>query len=333
MQNAGIHPKFAGLPDTAKDSEVVTSQYADIAAKSGHSDDMEQIVDYMKEWDTLLTSKGLTVPNEITGVLSEVSICIERTSNGDSELQGKFGHAIIALCQHILKQNVAPSSVINDMGSLVAKLAEGIDEFRAIEKRVVAALPRTVTKIKSNKIRVTTVPRTDIQDSSLQKDPEIFVPSLKQDKDDDKLSKQGSNNDMQVEEEVHAISQLDPTSDRAKIAREAYAAHYGSPEFNGFDMEKKQQLLFYYINNVLSANPKTWHTDPTLANMLGDLVDKTRLLEVLKKAKVGTLTPDDIGDAVDELIDAINECSSAYGKYKAGAAIHDGIPYIILQNA
>lgn len=71
MQNAGIHPKFAGLPDTAKDSEVVTSQYADIAAKSGHSDDMEQIVDYMKEWDTLLTSKGLTVPNEITGVLSE----------------------------------------------------------------------------------------------------------------------------------------------------------------------------------------------------------------------------------------------------------------------
>ncbi|AUW36415.1 phosphoprotein [Black currant nucleorhabdovirus 1] len=307
---ANVHGPYSGLPQSALNSEVLTSRLANEVVKSDTIDDEERTIAYMKEWMKTMSDKGINIPTRVIEVLAEISIVLE--NSGMDDLHGKFGFAMVEFGTHLMKNQIAPNTLLEKMTGLVDKLYEGVNEMKKTNDKINQDLPRTIAKAKrqqSGKAKASETSPEKVNNNNLS------PPSTAQ-----------SNTDTGVKEQEEKMETdapaLNPKSEKAKQLRDTYKAHYSTPGFDAYTPEKVRELITYYARHILDIRPDIWQDDASTFNMVSDLIDKKRLFIVLSKAKDMGLSYEDHATAREEFIDAINTCSPAYGSYTVQGMIH-----------
>ncbi|DAF42298.1 TPA_asm: P [Plectranthus aromaticus virus 1] len=314
-----VHPRYSGLPPSAKTSEVMASQYADEVARSGSQEEAEQLTAFMLEWEDHMKREGLTVSNRLIAVLGEITLLCK--NSGKEELAGKLANALVDSFSSVIRQHLSITKMMENLETISESLFAGVDELKQVGEGMKKMLPRKKVSI-AKKIEGKDITLPPSQESQ-SKDP------------GDKTIKQGSQQEEDMDLDPTLSTGDPPTrsggqskedelgSQTMRDARAAYRAHYNTQEFTNMEPTKQAALIEYYANHVLGITPSVMSHGPRIKSMVYDLTDKERVIEVCNKIKAGTLTEGIITESVEEMVDAINTCGEAYGGYKAQEIITD----------
>nr|AGO46418.1 P protein [Sonchus yellow net nucleorhabdovirus] len=295
-----VNPKYSSLKSTVMNSEVLTSKYKSAIHHAGDGELEDDILAVMEELHSMLQEKGLACHTENLEVFSSTILHLKTT--GQENRAGDLIAAILSFGCSISAQAIVPSTLLKTMSEMLDSFATRNHELKLITKDLQEVVPRQVLKTKKkSKAKSAEGPSAsteDIKDSDTKGNQDI-----------------GDNGDLNS-----SINQRN---------REICYKHYTTDEFEALSLEKRQEIMKYYIQYILGA----WGynaTDPTKTAMLYDLIDKHTVITVMRQSKEGTLTSDDILMAIDEVIDSVNSVSSCYGGYKATIGNDNGTPYLVL---
>lgn len=358
-----IHAKYANLPDSAKNSEVLSSQYAAAVIRAGAEDDQEDLVPIMEEWEAHLRGEGVTVATSIIEVLGEVTLLCKK--NKKEELAGRLAEAITDLAKGVAKQYVSSTSLVEKMSSMTDMFFEGLEELKkastglqklvpklkAHTKKSTSGHPATSSATKRRRDTIKGPPASPIY-GVMETDQDVYdTPTdTKKDAKGKEPMKDDTNMDMIKDEAspssidlsdlhtplVHTTLPMGTEQENrdqdVELAKSHYRAHYSSPEFSAFPPEKQVSLMEYYIEFVLKVPTTIWVEHPWVYGMLTDLIDKEQATAICRGAQQGILKSAQVMEAVEDIQAAIVACSGIYGVVNTEVRMEDSTPFLYITN-
>uniref|UniRef100_A0AAT9VVG0 Phosphoprotein n=1 Tax=Beet betanucleorhabdovirus 1 TaxID=3064197 RepID=A0AAT9VVG0_9RHAB len=321
--SGSIHPRYAGLPDTAVNSEVMASKYAAEVSKLGVEEDKDFILGAMEEWATHFREEGLTVSNKHLAVFGELSLILQNAGKGD--MTGKFAVTISEALKASLLEGRSASISVERLDIISDNFLRGLDGLKKATEAILAAVPRRSVKA-SRKTRPSPIVKDQDEvhheKAKERESGESSKGGYEKMEEDPEEPKQAASDVMKEETKDPKAKEPD-TAITIEAMKSKVRAHYSDTEFDSFDDHKKITLVYYYIESILGVSKTLIQQDPDMRQMLFDIVDKRRVIRTCNIAKEMALTLADMEEAVDEAADALRACGHIYGKYK-GEIIKDG---------
>uniref|UniRef100_A0AAU7E062 Phosphoprotein n=1 Tax=Sambucus betanucleorhabdovirus 5 TaxID=3141833 RepID=A0AAU7E062_9RHAB len=332
-----VHPRYAGLPDNAINSEVMASKYAAEVSKLGNEEEKEYIIGAMEEWATHFREEGLTVADKHLAVLGELSLILQNAGRGD--FTGKIAVMIADMLKVSLSEGRAASLSVERLDLISDNFLHGIDKLLKVTEALVSATPRkhikASRKTKSGPVirpstnigyeeRTDDKPEhgTDPQDGAAEMDTvETTLPPTDQKMEEPNISRKGK--------EPEGTN--GPTAaNEGEVLRAKVRTHYSDTEFESYSEKKKVALIYYYIETILGVSKSMIGQDANLRQMLFDIVDKRRVIRVCSLAKSGEFTASDMAESIEEAYDAILACSNLYGNYASEIITSGPVPVLVI---
>nr|WMD01021.1 phosphoprotein [Tomato betanucleorhabdovirus 2] len=318
-----IHPKYAGLPDTATHSEVMASKYAAEVSKLDDDTDKEFVLGSMAEWAIHFREEGLNVADKHLAVFGELSLALHNAGKGD--LTGKVAITIADAMKATLTEGRAAAVSVEKLELISDTFLRGIEGLKRATESLISHVPKKQLKA-SRKTKPSPIVIIDEKpaEQDKKKDP---TQSPCADEECATMELEESNKDNLSEGKNESTITKEPQSANEqpsmKVLRAQVRNHYSDTEFDSYGDNKKLALIYYYIEHMLGVSQSVVNQDLELRQMLFDIVDKRRVIRLCNKAREGTITATDLTEATEEAQDAIDACSKIYGKYK-GEVIYSG---------
>nr|UTQ50555.1 MAG: phosphoprotein [Tomato betanucleorhabdovirus 2] len=318
-----IHPKYAGLPDTATHSEVMASKYAAEVSKLDDDTDKEFVLGSMAEWALHFREEGLNVAEKHLAVFGELSLALQNAGKGD--LTGKVAITIADAMKATLMEGRAAAVSVEKLELISDSFLRGIEGLKRATESLISHVPKKQLKA-SRKTKPSPIVIADgkLVEQEKKKDPE--QPSCAEEECATMELEEGSKDDPpKGENELNTSKEPQPVNDQSAldVLKAQVRNHYSDTEFDSYGDNKKLALIYYYIEHMLGVSQSVVNQDPELRQMLFDIVDKRRVIRLCNKAREGTITATDLTEATEEAQDAIDACSKIYGKYK-GEVVYSG---------
>uniref|UniRef100_A0AAU7E0R1 Phosphoprotein n=1 Tax=Sambucus betanucleorhabdovirus 2 TaxID=3141830 RepID=A0AAU7E0R1_9RHAB len=335
--NNAVHPRYAGLPDTAINSEVMASKYAAEVSKLGNEEEKEYIIGAMEEWSTHFREEGLTVADKHLAVLGEMSLILQNAGKGD--FVGKIAVMLADMLKCSLLEGRAASLSVERLDLISDNFLRGIDKLMKVTESISSALPRKHIKAskrtksgpmlrpvagheesKNEEEKTDGNPPTQTTVAAMETTESPPTPAGK--KPMEYPTSKNGKEPMTTEE---------PSSgDQTEAMRSKVRTHYSDTEFESYPDNKKMALIYYYIETILGVSKSLINQDANLRQMLFDIVDKRRVIRVCKLAKSGEFTISDMTESIEEAYDAILACSSLYGNYASEIVTSGAVPVLVI---
>ncbi|DAF42304.1 TPA_asm: P [Rhododendron delavayi virus 1] len=337
MENIKINPKFAGINKSAKNSEVLTSQYTDVIEKAGGEDKANELLPAMMEWNNLLTSKGIALPDSIIEGIAEVHLSID---NADARVKSLHVTTMIELCLHYQGMISSPMTLESKMDTFLDKMYVEMEKLKELSKKMEAGLPRTIIKPskKSSSGKSHNEGKDKSKDTIKEKEKEETMVV------DEKVEEIGSSNNEEMETDkgtnqdvqkgkadvVPDYTNIDKMSQEAEMLRDRCRKHYTSELFESWDDAKKRTSILYYTANILRIEPEGWNTNTDVYHMVHDLIDKTSMIYIFEMVKEGKVPIPVLHEAIDDFVSTVMMYHAAYGEVTAVKRETGGIPRVEL---
>uniref|UniRef100_A0AAU7E1K4 Phosphoprotein n=1 Tax=Sambucus betanucleorhabdovirus 5 TaxID=3141833 RepID=A0AAU7E1K4_9RHAB len=332
-----VHPRYAGLPDNAINSEVMASKYAAEVSKLGNDEEKEYIIGAMEEWATHFREEGLTVADKHLAVLGELSLILQNAGRGD--FTGKIAVMIADMLKVSLSEGRATSLSVERLDLISDNFLRGIDKLMKVTETLVSTTPRKHLKA-SRKTKSGPVIRstsgtgheemTDDKVENTGNPPEGTAEM-------DTVEATPAPTDQKMAEPTTSRKGKEPersneptTAHEIEILRAKVRTHYSDTEFESYSEKKKVALIYYYIETILGVSKSIVGQDANLRQMLFDIVDKRRVIRVCNLAKSGEFTTSDMSEAIEEAYDAILACSNLYGNYASEIITSGPVPVLVI---
>lgn len=305
MQNTKIHPRFANLPHTINDSEVITSKLTGENMDEETHDINEDLAAHVQEWAKMLRQEGLTTSDSVLHTFAEFSIMCDNSEL--NTLKGDMINAIVSFGKYQLNQAIAPTTMLTRMDSLSDKMHAEIVTLSEISNKLAAAIPRKILKAKSKAkepaIEVIPDNQADKSNLPLPKTQEQWTREVIA------KGKQVVDDDYDMSDEPGPVK-IHPS--QITEARALLQEYYSSPSFTNLTINKQYEFLNYYVENILHVPYANSQFGEVYTKTFWDLIDKSRLVTLLNKARHTTVTSEDIMDAQEEYAEALNNAYIYY---------------------
>uniref|UniRef100_A0AAU7E1N1 Phosphoprotein n=1 Tax=Sambucus betanucleorhabdovirus 2 TaxID=3141830 RepID=A0AAU7E1N1_9RHAB len=332
-----VHPRYAGLPDTAVTSEVMASKYAAEVSKLGNEEEKEYIIGAMEEWSTHFREEGLTVADKHLAVLGEMSLILQNAGKGD--FVGKIAIMLADMLKCSLLEGRAASLSVERLDLISDNFLRGVDKLMKVTESISSVLPRK--HIKASKrtksgpmLRQVAGPK-DNRDEEEKTDgtqpmqtTEAAIETAENPPTPREQKQEGNPKPRDGKEPM--ITGENSHGDQTEALRSKVRTHYSDTEFESYSDNKKMALIYYYIEAILGVSKSLVNQDANLRQMLFDIVDKRRVIRVCKLAKSGEFTISDMTESIEEAYDAIIACGNLYGNYASEIVTSGAVPVLVI---
>nr|UZG94631.1 phosphoprotein [Paris yunnanensis betanucleorhabdovirus 1] len=305
-----IHEAYAGLPTSVLNSEVLTSNYQDAIHRAGDGDKEQAILSYMQQLSTVFSDAGITCTDEDLEAFSDVLVTLTQLDKAD--LAGKLLHSLKSFGKSTQASASMPATFLKNMNVVSDLLISNVMDMKKVLTDMKLVMPRKVVK----------AARKD----ALQRNTKGIKQPESKEIEQEKTPKTHDEEAGEMETDIADEGQnmiKDPNSTINVRNRGILKEHYSSDKFNELSPEKRDTYMKYYTTSILAIDGSKL-ADPSIYNMICDLVDKDTLLDIMEKARAKDLTTEDIEMAIDEFCDAVNSAKGCYGMYTAVPILLNG---------